>query len=238
MNVLVTGGSRGLGLELSRHLLGRGHDVRSFARSETAEVRELAERWPERYAFTPVDATDYAALEAFVADAKAAWGSIDALVNNAAVGQDSLFVHTSPDQIRQIVRTNVEGPLLLTRLVIRQMLRQDGVGYVVNIGSISSTEGYPGLTVYAATKGAVDAFTRSLARELAGRVRINTVAPGFFDSEMSNVLLPEQRDAIMRRTPTGRLTTPEDLTAIVELLLSEDGNLNGTVIAVDGGASA
>ncbi|MDQ4123989.1 MAG: SDR family oxidoreductase, partial [Actinomycetota bacterium] len=169
---------------------------------------------------------------------KRAWGTIDALVNNAAVGQDSLFVHTSPDQIRQIIRTNVEGPLLLTRLVIRQMLRQDGTGFVVNIGSISSTEGYPGLTVYAATKGAIDAFTRSLARELAGRVRINTVAPGFFDSEMSNVLLPEQRDAIMRRTPTGRLTTPEDLTAIVELLLREDGNLNGTVIAVDGGASA
>lgn len=238
MNVLVTGGSRGLGLELSRHLLDRGHAVRSFARSATGEARALEEQWGDRYAFTPVDATDYAALEAFVRDAKAAWGSIDALVNNAAVGQDSLFVHTSPDQIRQIIRTNVEGPMLLTRLVIRQMLRQDGTGFVVNIGSISSTEGYPGLSVYAATKGAIDAFTRSLARELAGRVRINTVAPGFFDSEMSNVLLPEQRDAIMRRTPTGRLTTPQDLTAIVELLLREDGNLNGTVIAVDGGASA
>ncbi|MFN2588982.1 MAG: SDR family NAD(P)-dependent oxidoreductase [Actinomycetota bacterium] len=238
MNVLVTGGSRGLGLELSRHLLERGHHLRSFARSETAEARELAERFPDRYAFTAVDATDYAALEAFVSAAKSAWGSIDALVNNAAVGQDSLFVHTSPDQIRQIVRTNVEAPLLLTRLVIRQMLRQEGTGFVVNIGSISATEGYAGLSVYAATKGAIEAFTRSLARELAGRVRINTLAPGFFDSEMSNVLLPEQRDAIMRRTPTGRLTTPGDLTAVVELLLREDGNLNGTVIAVDGGASA
>lgn len=238
MNVLVSGGSRGLGLELSRHLLGQGHSVRSFARSVTAEARALEEEWGERYSFTPVDATDYAALEAFVSDARSAWGSIDALVNNAAVGQDSLFVHTSPDQIRQIIRTNVEGPLLLTRLVVRQMLRQEGPGFVVNVGSISSTEGYPGLTVYAATKGAIDAFTRSLARELAGRVRINTIAPGFFDSEMSNVLLPEQRDAIMRRTPTGRLTTPEDLTAIVELLLREDGNLNGTVIAIDGGASA
>lgn len=238
MNVVVTGGSRGLGLELTRHLLDKGHSVRSFARSVTDEARALEEQWGDRYSFTPVDATDYAALEAFVSEAKSAWGSIDALVNNAAVGQDSLFVHTSPDQIRQIIRTNVEGPLLLTRLVIRQMLRQDGPGFIVNVGSISSTEGYPGLTVYAATKGAIDAFTRSLARELAGRVRINTIAPGFFDSEMSNVLLPEQRDAIMRRTPTGRLTTPEDLTAIVELLLREDGNLNGTVIAIDGGASA
>lgn len=238
MNILVTGGSRGLGLELSRHLLDGGHSVRSFARSETDEARALAEKWGGRYSFTPVDATDYSALEAFVRDAKAAWGAIDALVNNAAVGQDSLFVHTSPDQIRQIVRTNVEAPLLLTRLVIRQMLRQEHGGFVVNIGSISSTEGYPGLTVYAATKGAIDAFTRSLARELGGRVRINTVAPGFFDSEMSNVLLPEQRDAILRRTPTGRLTTPDDLKSIVELLLREEGNLNGTVISVDGGASA
>ncbi|MDQ4125868.1 MAG: SDR family oxidoreductase, partial [Actinomycetota bacterium] len=111
MNVLVTGGSRGLGLELSRHLLERGHAVRSFARSATDEARALEERWGEQYSFTPVDATDYDALQAFVADAKRAWGTIDALVNNAAVGQDSLFVHTSPDQIRQIIRTNVEGPL-------------------------------------------------------------------------------------------------------------------------------
>jgi 3-oxoacyl-[acyl-carrier protein] reductase len=238
MNLIVSGGSRGLGLDLCTHFLESGHSVASIARSETDATKNLAERWPDRYVFRPVDITDHDALVAFVKLVAGTFGSVDALVNNAAVGQDSLFVHTSPERVRQIIRTNVEGPLLLTRLVVRQMLRQDAVGRIVNIGSISATEGYAGLTVYAATKGALDAFTRSLARELSGRIVVNTVAPGFFDSEMSSVLLPEQRDVIMRRTPSGRLTTPEDLVNVIDLLLSADTNLNGAVIPVDGGASA
>jgi 3-oxoacyl-[acyl-carrier protein] reductase len=230
---IVSGGSRGLGLEIARHLLARGGRVATFARTAMPELepgdRVLARR---------LDATATENVAAFVSETVERFGRIDALVNNAAVGQDSLFVHTAPERIDEILRTNLAAPMLLTRAVVRQMLRLGTKGRVVNITSISAARGYPGLAVYSAAKGALESFTRSLARELEGRVMVNAIAPGFFPSEMSSSLRPEDVESIVRRTPTGELTTAASVLPVLGLLLEADTNVNGQVIPVDGGATA
>jgi len=141
--------------------------------------------------------------------------------------------------IERIIATNVTAPILLTRLVLKRMLLQSGGVRVLNITSICGLKGYNGLTVYSATKGAMDAFTRSLAHETSGRgILVNAVAPGFFESEMSSVLSPDQLDTIKRRTPTRQLTTDAQLLPVVDLLLFTDTNITGQTIAVDGGVTS
>jgi 3-oxoacyl-[acyl-carrier protein] reductase len=230
---IVSGGSRGLGLEIARHLRARGGRVATFARTAIPTLEPT-----ERVLTDSLDATDADGVAAFVAQTVERFGRIDALVNNAAVGQDSLFVHTAPDRIAEIVQTNLAAPLLLTRAVVRQMLRTGAQGRVVNVTSISASRGYPGLAVYSATKGALESLTRALARELEGRVLVNAIAPGFFPSEMSSSLRPEDVESIVRRTPTGELTTAASVLPVLDLLLAADTNVNGQVIPVDGGATA
>ncbi|WP_432488475.1 SDR family NAD(P)-dependent oxidoreductase [Kineococcus sp. SYSU DK018] len=238
MNVLVTGGSRGLGLVLCRDLLERGHRVGTFSRTTTREVAELEALHGDRFSHRVLDATDDEAASAFLTDLVRDWGRVDALVLNAAVGQDSLLAHTSPAQIARLLDVNVRAPIVLTRSFGRQVLRRGGGGRVVVVGSIGARQGYPGLTVYAATKGALESFARALAAEMKGRLLVNVVAPGFFESEMSSALAGEQLGSILRRTPTGSLTTPEQVSEVVTWLLTADTNVNGSVITVDGGASA
>jgi 3-oxoacyl-[acyl-carrier protein] reductase len=235
--VLVSGGSRGLGLAIVTDLLAHGLKVAAFARTVTPELRDLAAKYESRTHIGSVDITDVAGCQAFVRAAEDRLGPIDGLVNNAAIGQDSLHVHTSVQQIEKIVTTNLTAPLVLTRLVLRRMLAKGLRGRVVNITSICGQRGYAGLVAYSATKGGLDAATRTIARELNGRVLANAVAPGFFASEMSAVLGQTQLDQIIRRTPTGHLTEPEEVVPVIRMLLCENTNINGQVIEVDGGAS-
>jgi 3-oxoacyl-[acyl-carrier protein] reductase len=227
---LVTGGSRGLGLAFCRHYAEAGHRVLTCARSAPPEL-------PDGVDFVQLDIADADAPRELVAAAVERLGGIDVLVNNAAIGQDSLLAHTPDDEIERLVAINLTATIRLTRLVVRRM-SLDGGGIVLNVSSICGARGYAGLTVYSATKGALDAFTRSLAQELGGAgIRVNAVAPGFFDSEMSSVLAPAQVDTIRRRTPTGRLATPEDVVRAADVLIAAEGNVTGQVLAVDGGAS-
>ncbi|MGH3351039.1 MAG: SDR family NAD(P)-dependent oxidoreductase [Nocardioides sp.] len=235
--VLVSGASRGLGLGIVADLLGRGVKVAAFARTVTPELRALAEKYPDATHFGSVDITDGPATQAFVKEVEAKLGIVDGLVNNAAIGQDSLHVHTSADRIAQIIETNLTAPLVLTRFVLRRLLAKGRRGRVVNVTSICGQRGYPGLVAYSATKGGLDAATRSLAREFSGRVLANAVAPGFFASEMSAVLGSTQLDSILRRTPSGHMTTPEDVLPSVRMLLLEQTNINGQSIVIDGGGS-
>ncbi|MGZ4427876.1 MAG: SDR family NAD(P)-dependent oxidoreductase [Nocardioidaceae bacterium] len=236
-SVVVSGASRGLGLAITEDLLSRGLRVAAFARTVTPALEAVSRKYADAVHVAAVDVTDRDACGRFVREAEARLGPLDGLVNNAAVGQDSLHVHTAPDDLARIIDTNVTAPLLLTRLVLRRMLAGGGRGRLVNVTSICGQRGFPGLVAYSATKGAMDAATRSLARELDGRVLANAVAPGFFASEMSAVLGDVQLEQILRRTPSGRLTELEDVVPVVRMLLCGDTNINGQVIVVDGAAS-
>ena len=235
--VLVSGGSRGLGLAIVTDLLAEGVKVAAFARTVTPELEKLAAEHPDRVHVGSVDVTDLKAGQAFIRQVEEKLGPIDGVVNNAAVGQDSLHVHTSNDDIARIIETNLTAPLQLTRLVIRRMLGKGLRGRIVNITSICAQRGFPGLVAYSATKGGMDSATRSLARELGGRVLANSVAPGFFASDMSAVLGQTQLDQIVRRTPTGHLTEPDEVVPVVRMLLLDNTNINGQVLVLDGAAS-
>ena len=234
---VVSGGSRGLGLAIVQSIVDRGAKVATFARTITPELEALAAAHPDRVHVASVDATDSKALTAFVKEAEAKLGPIDSLVNNAAIGQDSLHIHTSPAKIEQIVATNLTAPLVLTRTVLRRILAGPGRGRIVFVTSICAQRGDAGLVAYSSTKGGLDSAMRAIAREMHGRVLANSIAPGFFASEMSSVLGQTQLDAITRRTPTGLLVEPENIVPYVDLLLFDDTNTNGQVLVVDGGGS-
>src|SRR5215475_4929274 len=236
--VLVSGGSRGLGLAIVEDLLARGVKVATFARSVTPALTELVAKYEGAALAEAVDAADTAATTAYVRRVEAELGPVDGLVNNAAIGQDSLHIHTSPETIAKIIEVNLTAPLLLTRQVARRIMARGGRGRVVSITSICAQRGFPGLVAYAATKGGMEAATRALAREFRDRLLINCVAPGFFASEMSSVLGQTELDAIVRRTPTGRLAEPADVLPLVRMLLLEDVNVQGQSYVIDGGASS
>ncbi|REF30467.1 SDR family NAD(P)-dependent oxidoreductase [Calidifontibacter indicus] len=235
--VLITGGTKGLGLELVRDTLERGAKVATFSRSLTPEVEQLLAEKPDQIYAAPLDINDEPGGKAFIKQASAKLGPIDSLVNNAAIGQDSMHLHTSPERIEQIIQTNLTAPLIFTRQFIRHAMSKVGRGRIVNVTSICAQRGYSGLVAYSATKGGLDSATRTLAREMHGRFMVNSVAPGFFASEMSSVLGTEQLSTISRRTPSGRLVTPANIAPVVRSLLFDDTNMNGQVIVVDGGGS-
>ena len=227
-----------MGLALVRDLLGRNFRVASFARSTNAEVATVCEDHPNAFLFGEVDALDDDAIRGFVREVDR-WGNgIDALVNNAAMGQDHLLAHVDEETIDLILAINLRAPILITKETVKRMMLAHRPGHIVNISSICGSRGYPGLSIYSATKGALDAFTRSMARELGDRgIRVNAVAPGFFSSEMSAVLSEEQMETIRRRSATGKLTEPGQVVEVVGWLLQHETNITGQVFSVDGGAS-
>ncbi|HUI06878.1 MAG TPA: SDR family NAD(P)-dependent oxidoreductase [Verrucomicrobiae bacterium] len=235
--IIISGGSKGLGLVMVIHCLQRGCPVATFARHPTADVQALGMKFPDQFHFESIDATQADRVDAFVTRVAERFGPIYGLVNNAALGQDHLLSHISPEIVDSIIAVNLKAPILLTRSVIRRMLLNPTGGRIVNVTSICGARGYAGLTVYSATKGGLDAFTRSLARELGGRrILVNALAPGFFASEMSSVLAADQLETIRRRTPTERLCTQEEMLPILDMLLFANTNLTGQTIYVDGGA--
>lgn len=235
--VIISGGSRGLGLVLVKHCLAHACAVATFARSTTPDMDQLAKESPDRFLFEPFDSANTAAMDAFVGRVIAKWGSIYALVNNAAIGQDHLLANMPVEVVGHLLDVNLKAPILLTRAVVRRMLMGNG-GRIVTITSICGQRGYAALTVYSATKGGMDAFTRSLARELGGRgIWVNSIAPGFFPSAMSSSLAQRQLDTIRRRTPTERLCREEDLLPVLDALLFAESNITGMTYVVDGGSS-
>ncbi|HHX46609.1 MAG TPA: SDR family oxidoreductase, partial [Brevibacterium sp.] len=167
--VLISGGSRGLGLALVEDALAGGAKVATFARTVTPELERVAADNPGRVHVGSVDITDAAAVSSFLKEASAALGPIDALVNNAAIGQDSLHVHTSAERIDQIISTNLTATLVLTRAFLRHAMAKTGRGRIVMVTSICAQRGYAGLVAYSATKGGLDSAMRALAREMHGR---------------------------------------------------------------------
>jgi 3-oxoacyl-[acyl-carrier protein] reductase len=235
LHVLVSGGSRGLGRSLVEALLADGYAVSTFSRSETEFTRGLARG--ARCFFDRADAADPDALAGFVAAAVRCLGPPFGLVNCAGQAVEGVLPTMAPERIDGVLATNLAGAIHLTRAVLRRMLVGQAGGSIVNISSIIGQRGYSGLAAYAATKGGLDAMTRALARELGPRgIRVNSVAPGYLETEMTHGLDDAQRRQIVRRTPLARLGRPEDVVGAVRFLLSDASRfVTGQVLTVDGG---
>ena len=241
-NVIVTGGSRGIGLGIARRLAGDGDRVIVLARRETPELAQAAraaEAAGGAILFRACDLGDIAALPAFVKALRAEVGPIGALVNNAGIGTSGMLATMPDGKIEELTRLNVLAPMILTKYVVRAMMTGGG-SRIVNIGSIVGSTGYSGLAAYSASKAAMAGFTRSLARELGPLgITVNTVAPGFVDTEMTSELNPGHRERIAKRSALQRMATVEDVAAAVAFLLSEAArNITGTVLTVDAGNTA
>jgi 3-oxoacyl-[acyl-carrier protein] reductase len=242
-DVLVTGGSRGLGLAISRRLAQSGYRVIAVARKESSQLKstleELAGNGRGSIQFVPFDLAEIEHIPKLVRKVRKEFGPIYGLVNNAAVSFDGLLALMQDSQIEQLVRVNTLSPMVLSKYVVRSMMA-DGGGRIINIASIVGSTGYKGLAVYGATKASLLGFTRSLAREV-GRmgVNVNSVAPGFVDTEMTQGLGEEHRQQIIRRSALCRLTGLDDVADAVEFLLSDKAkSITGTVLTVDAGNTA
>jgi 3-oxoacyl-[acyl-carrier protein] reductase len=236
--VIVTGGSRGLGAGIVESFLATGDRVATCARSATPQTDAWAGEpaTAERFLFQKADLARSADAQQFVAAVIERWGRVDVLVNNAGVARDGILGLVPDEDIDAVVDLNLKGTIYMSRLVSRRMLAR-GHGHIVNISSIVGRSGYRGLSVYSATKAALDGFTRALARELGSRgIVVNSVAPGYLRTEMSHGLDEAQLGQIVRRTPAGRLGDPADIARVVQFLTDPANSyLTGQVIVVDGG---
>ncbi len=233
--VIVTGGSRGLGLGIVRALASRDYRVVALARRPSPDLEAIN----GDVHFHACDLAQTETLAALVRTLKAEFGAPYALVNNAGLGTAGVLA-TMPDaDIEQLVRLNLVAPMLLTKYVARAMMAGGG-SRIVNIGSIVGSTGYSGLAVYSATKAGLAGFTRALARELGPLgITVNTVAPGFVATEMTSEMDADQRARIARRSALRRLAETTDVAACVAFLLDDAArNITGTVLTVDAGNTA
>ena len=238
-NVVVTGGSRGLGLGIARRLAGAGYRAIAIARKETAQLTAAIKEAEGALAFVPFDLGETEDIARLVKALRGEFGEIHGLVNNAGVGFDGVLPLMRNAQIAALVNLNTVSPIVLTKYVVRGMIAAGG-GRIVNIASIVGFTGYRGLSVYAATKAALIGFTRSLAREV-GKVGItvNAIAPGFIDTELTSNLGGEGRDRIAKRAALRRLPEVDDVARMVEYLFSDGGrNITGSVLTIDAGNTA
>ncbi|MGM0798371.1 MAG: SDR family oxidoreductase [Bacillota bacterium] len=235
---VVSGGSRGLGKAIVQALLDENYKVAAFSRSESDFINTLreSEKYRDRFYWEAADAADDAAMKQFVLQVYRKFSRIDGLVNNAGLNLDQLLPLTNDEDIDRILNLNIGSVIKLTRNVSRVMLKQNS-GSIVNISSIIGSRGFKGTSVYSASKAALDGLTRSLARELGSKgIRVNSLAPGFVDTDMTKNMPEKQKSQIIRRTPMGRLGETDDMTGLVRFLLSPESSfMTGQIIAIDGG---
>lgn len=239
-NVLVTGGSRGIGLAIAERLVDAGFNVIAVARRESEELRSAIDAAKQgNLHFRPCDLSAIDALPAFVKSLRDEFGPIYGLVNNAGIGTEGLLATMHNSDIEALVRLNVLSPVILTKYIVRHMMA-DREGRIVNISSIIASTGYNGLSVYGATKAATTGFTRSLAREVGKLgITVNAIAPGFIDTELTQNLGGEGREKIAKRSALRRLPEADDVARMVEYLFSDGGrNITGSVLTIDAGNTA
>ena len=238
-NAIVTGAGRGIGHAIAVRLASEGARVACVSRSDenakrTAdELNSLRADSAKHYA---IDVADHAAVQKIGAQILEDFTKIDILVNNAGVTRDGLAMRMSVEDWDAVINTNLRGAFNFTQAIIRAMIKQRS-GRIINITSVIGLIGNAGQTNYAASKAGLIGFTKSLARELAGRnITVNAVAPGFINTDMTAGLSDEIKKTIQSQIPLGKTGAPEDVASTVAFLASAEANyITGQVVCVDGG---
>lgn len=236
---VVTGAGRGIGRGVALALAAEGAKVVvNYSRSaEAAEqvVAEIAAQGGEAMALQ-ADVADATQTEAMMKATLERFGRIDILVNNAGVTRDKLLLRMTEEDWDAVLDTNLKGAFLCTKAIVSNLIKQKS-GVIVNIGSVNGKVGSAGQANYSASKAGLVGFTKALAKELGSRnIRVNAVAPGFVETDMTDALKEELREAVVKQIPLGRLGKTEDIARVVVFLCSEDAAyIQGEVITVDGG---
>ncbi|MFA0438568.1 3-oxoacyl-ACP reductase [Vibrio sp. 10N.286.49.C2] len=232
---LVTGASRGIGRSIAELLVERGATVIGTATTDNGAAA-ISEYLGENGKGFALNVTDTASIEASLKQMTNEFGPIDILVNNAGITRDNLLMRMKDDEWTDIMDTNLTSIFRLSKAVMRGMMKKRQ-GRIINVGSVVGTMGNAGQANYAAAKAGVIGFTKSLAREVASRgVTVNTVAPGFIETDMTKALNDEQRAATLANVPAGRLGDPREIASAVVFLASpEAAYITGETLHVNGG---
>jgi len=232
---LVTGASGGIGKAIAVNLHSQGAHVILHGTNE-GRLAALSAELKDRNSILPADLSDREAVEAMIPKATELAGGIDILVNNAGITRDNLFMRLKDEQWDQVLNVNMTSSMILCRAAIRAMMKARW-GRIISISSIVGVTGNPGQTNYAASKAGMIGFSKSLAQEVASRgITVNVVAPGFIQTQMTDVLSDEQKEKLLVNVPAGRLGQPEDIASAVSYLASDEaGYITGATIHVNGG---
>ena len=235
---IVTGGTRGIGRGIVTELASRGAKIAfTYATQErlAAElVEELRKEGKEAVSFE-ADAKDFEKAKEVIEETVKRFGRLDGLVNNAGIARDKPLMMMEPADWGEVIETNLIGTFNFCRAAIKPLIRQKG-GDILNISSVSGVYGRPGQTNYAASKAGILGLTKSLAKEV-GRfnVRVNAIAPGFIETEMTQTLTEKIKQEVLQEIPLGRFGEVEDVAKLAAFLLSGDRYITGQVFCLDGG---
>ncbi len=231
---LVTGGGTGIGAACCRRLAAEGFRVGVHYRSSEEKARKLAAELPDAFTIRS-DLMDSASLDAMIKELKDVAGRIDVLVNNAGFNVNAPMLSMNLDQYDSVASV-ARGTWYLTKLVLRRFMMRKGSGRIINISSVVGHTGNAGQIPYTMVKAGLDAFTKSLTAELAGReILVNSVAPGFVETEMTDELPEEAREQILAKIPLGRVAQADEIADVVAFLATRGSYIHGSVLHVNGG---
>lgn len=237
-SIIVTGDSRGLGAHIVETLLEQEeYEVVGLSRSQSELTNQFIRKYPDRYEHINFDLAAPDGIEALYLKEFKPRGPIYGLVNNAAMPYDDLVTNAAIEDLQLMFNVNAISPIMLSKFVLRDMILNRTEGSLVHVSSVSTSTGYKGLSMYGATKGALESFSLGVAREWGRRgIRSNCVAPGFMNTEMTSKLDDDQKERIYDRTGLDKPTNQESVSEMVNFLLSDDAkSITGEVVRVDAG---
>ena len=236
---MITGATRGIGKQIALTLANEGYNIVLNYRTENDELKQLKNEIESKNVkclAVQGDVTNFEDCKQMIESAIKEFGKIDVLVNNAGITKDMLLARMKEEDFKQVIDVNLVGTFNMTKNVISYMMKARN-GRIINISSVVGIAGNAGQTNYSASKAGIIGFTKSLAKEVASRnILVNAVAPGFIETNMTDVLKQEVKDEIAKNIPLKRMGTPQDVANVVKVLASEDSSyITGQVISVDGG---
>lgn len=236
---LITGGTRGIGKEIAYTLAEENYDIIINYRTENEELMKLKKEIEQkrvRCLLLKGDVSNFEDCKKLVEEAINRMNHIDVLVNNAGITKDMLLMRMKPEDFNEVINVNLIGTFNMTKNVINYMMKERK-GRIINVSSVVGISGNAGQTNYAASKAGIIGFTKSLAKEVASRnILVNAIAPGFIQTDMTNILKENVKDEIAKTIPLKRKGTAKDVANVVKFLVSEDSSyITGQVIQVDGG---